>query len=151
MAALVPTTTLSAWPPGALGESPLRIGVPCGTTAERGKGRARLARLTPSTFTDLDGCAALDPTQGQVYRRYFSRFHPPLPRIRHPAFIFPGPALRAPQAAGGLDLCRDGLMLKGERGSADPRRSAESFSSIQVNNRLRAGETPGAKSPVESQ
>jgi len=46
-----------------------------------GRAGERPSTSRSADTSHLDSCAAFDPTQGGVYRRYFSRFHPPLPRI----------------------------------------------------------------------
>jgi len=169
MAAVVTTTTLSAWRARRI-PSPDRSSV-----RHHGRAGERPSTSHSADTSHLDSGAAFDPTQGGVYRRYFSRFHPPLPPICSPAFTFaaahfprsqaaaggrgaprdfPGVSgrgwgLHRPRdrgnpacgffsgASGGLDLCRDGLMLMMERSSADPRRSAEAAGGLS-----RAGEQP---------
>jgi hypothetical protein len=85
-------------PPGALGESPRRIGVPCDTTAEQEKGRLRLTRLTPATLTAAPLSIRL---RGECIADISQDFTPPCPRFAAPLLPLPPPTSRArrPQPA----------------------------------------------------
>jgi hypothetical protein len=149
-------------PPGALGESPRRIGVPCDTTAERGKGRLRLARPTPVTLTAAPLSIRL---RAKCIADISPDFTPPYPGFGTGLSHFRAPGYGGSRAsAGGRLAPRASPGFRGRfgplqrrayvQGGAGPGRFEVASVAVcrkRVKNRLRAEETPGAKGTMESQ